>query len=55
VTIWSYDSLAISEQTGLWNSGVLGETLGRIFRKAGVFKYHCTFHLSVMRGIITIT
>jgi plastocyanin len=39
------------------NSGVLsqGEAFGRIFRKAGTFKYHCTVHPSVMRGIITVT
>ncbi|HVH53676.1 MAG TPA: plastocyanin/azurin family copper-binding protein [Actinomycetota bacterium] len=46
-----------TSNTGLWNSGVLsqGEAFGRIFRKAGTFKYHCSVHPSLMRGVITVT
>jgi plastocyanin len=46
-----------TSNTGLWDSGVLsqGEAFGRVFRKAGTFKYHCTVHPSAMRGIITVT
>lgn len=46
-----------TSNTGLWNSGVLsqGETFGRVFRKAGTFKYHCSVHPSAMRGVITVT
>lgn len=38
------------------DSGVLsqGEAFGRIFRKVGMFKYHCRVHPSAMRGIITV-
>jgi plastocyanin len=32
-----------------------GEAFGRIFRKAGTFKYHCRVHASAMKGIITVT
>jgi plastocyanin len=46
-----------TSNTGLWNSGVLsqGEAFGRVFRKAGTFKYHCSVHPSMMRGVITVT
>lgn len=46
-----------TSNTNLWDSGVLsqGEAFGRIFRKAGTFKYHCTVHPSAMRGVITVT
>ena len=46
-----------TSNTGLWDSGVLsqGEAFGRVFRKAGTFKYHCSVHPSVMRGVITVT
>jgi plastocyanin len=46
-----------TSNTGLWDSGVLsqGEAFGRVFRKAGTFKYHCTVHPSAMRGVITVT
>ena len=32
-----------TSNTRLWDSGMLsqGEAFGRIFRKAGTFKYHC--------------
>jgi plastocyanin len=46
-----------TSNTGLWNSGVMsqGEAFGRVFRKAGTFKYHCSVHPSAMRGVITVT
>jgi plastocyanin len=46
-----------TSNTGLWDSGVLsqGEAFGRIFRKTGTFKYHCTVHPSAMRGVISVT
>lgn len=46
-----------TSNTGLWDSGVLslGEAYGRVFRKAGTFKYHCSVHPSSMRGVITVT
>jgi plastocyanin len=46
-----------TSNTGLWDSGVLsqGEAFGRVFRKAGTFKYHCSVHPSAMRGVITVT
>jgi plastocyanin len=45
-----------TSNTGVWDSGVLsqGEAFGRVFRKAGTFKYHCTVHPSAMRGAITV-
>lgn len=41
----------------LWDSGLLdpGEAYGRVFRREGTFKYHCTVHPAVMRGVITVT
>lgn len=46
-----------TSNTGLWDSGILsqGESFGRVFRKAGTFKYHCSVHPSIMRGVITVT
>jgi len=46
-----------TSNTGRWDSGVLsqGEAYGRVFRKAGTFKYHCSVHPSSMRGVITVT
>jgi plastocyanin len=46
-----------TSNTGLWDSGVVsqGEAFGRIFRKAGTFKYHCRVHPSALRAIITVT
>jgi plastocyanin len=46
-----------TSNTGLWDSGVLsqGEAFGRVFRRAGTFKYHCSVHPSIMRGVITVT
>ncbi len=46
-----------TSNTGLWDSGILspGGAFGRVFRKAGTFKYHCSVHPSVMRGVITVT
>lgn len=45
-----------TSNTGLWDSGVLDPagTFGRVFRKAGTFKYHCTVHPTLMRGVITV-
>jgi plastocyanin len=42
---------------GLWDSGVLapGAAFGRVFRKAGTFKYHCTIHPTLMHGKIVVT
>jgi len=42
---------------GLWDSGVLapGATFGRVFRKIGTFKYHCTIHPTLMHGKIVVT
>jgi plastocyanin len=42
---------------GLWDSGVLapGAAFGRVFRKAGTFKYHCTIHPTLMHGKIIVT
>jgi plastocyanin len=39
---------------GLWDSGLLapGETFGRVFKKAGTFKYHCTVHASMVGKIV---
>lgn len=41
---------------GVWDSGVLapGDTFGRVFKKAGTFKYHCTIH-STMHGKIIVS
>ncbi len=46
-----------TSNTGLWDSGILsqGEAFGRVFRRAGTFKYHCSVHPSTMRGVITVT
>ena len=42
---------------GLWDSGVLaaGATFGRVFRKVGTFKYHCTIHPTLMHGKIVVS
>jgi plastocyanin len=42
---------------GLWNSGVLapGAAFGRVFRKVGTFKYHCTIHPTLMHGKVVVT
>jgi plastocyanin len=42
---------------GLWDSGVLapGASFGRVFRKVGTFKYHCTIHPTLMHGKIVVT
>jgi plastocyanin len=42
---------------GLWDSGVLapGAAFGRVFRKVGTFKYHCTIHPTLMHGKIVVT
>jgi plastocyanin len=42
---------------GLWDSGVLapGAAFGRVFRKVGTFKYHCTIHPTLMHGKIIVS
>ena len=42
---------------GVWDSGVLapGAAFGRVFRKAGTFKYHCTIHPTLMHGKIIVS
>lgn len=41
----------------IWDSGLLdpGEAFSRVFRREGTFRYHCTVHPAVMRGVITVT
>jgi plastocyanin len=41
---------------GLWDSGVLapGASFGRVFRKVGTFRYHCTLHPTLMQGKIIV-
>jgi plastocyanin len=42
---------------GLWDSGVLapGAAFGRVFRRVGTFKYHCTIHPTLMHGKIIVS
>jgi plastocyanin len=42
---------------GVWDSGVLapGAAFGRVFRRVGTFKYHCTIHPTLMHGKIVVT
>jgi len=42
---------------GLWDSGVLapGAAFGRVFRRVGTFKYHCTLHPTLMHGKIIVS
>jgi plastocyanin len=42
---------------GVWDSGVLapGAAFGRVFKKAGTFKYHCTIHPTLMHGKIIVS
>jgi plastocyanin len=46
-----------TSNNGVWDSGVLatGATFGRVFRKAGTFKYHCTIHPTLMHGKIVVS
>ncbi len=46
-----------TSNNGLWDSGVLapGAAFGRVFRKAGTFKYHCTIHPTLMHGKIVVS
>ena len=46
-----------TSNNGLWDSGVLaaGATFGRVFRKVGTFKYHCTIHPTLMHGKIVVS
>jgi plastocyanin len=39
---------------GLWDSGLLapGEKFGRVFKKAGTFRYHCSVHASMVGKIV---
>ena len=45
-----------TSNTGRWDSGVLsqGEAFGRVFRRAGTFRYHCSVHPTAMRGVIIV-
>ena len=57
---WVNRGIAVHSTTsnsGIWDSGLLdpGEAYGRVFRKAGTFKYHCSVHPTVMKGVITVT
>jgi len=57
---WVNRGVAVHSTTsnsGIWDSGLLdpGEAYGRVFRKAGTFKYHCSAHPTVMKGVITVT
>jgi plastocyanin len=42
---------------GVWDSGVMapGAAFGRVFRKVGTFKYHCTLHPTLMHGKVVVT
>lgn len=42
---------------GLWDSGVLapGAAFGRVFRRVGTFRYHCTIHPTLMHGKIIVS
>lgn len=42
---------------GVWSSGSIapGDTFGRLFKKVGTFRYHCTIHPTQMRGKIVVT
>jgi plastocyanin len=42
---------------GVWDSGVLapGAAFGRVFKKAGTFKYRCTIHPTLMHGKIIVS
>ncbi len=46
-----------TSNSGKWDSGLLdpGEAYGRVFRREGTFKYHCTVHPAVMKGTVTVT
>ncbi|MGH2659228.1 MAG: plastocyanin/azurin family copper-binding protein [Actinomycetota bacterium] len=41
----------------IWDSGLLdpGEAYSRVFRREGTFRYHCSVHPAIMRGIVTVT
>jgi plastocyanin len=45
-----------TSNTGIWDSGLVapGDSWGRVFKKAGTFKYHCSVH-PTMTGVITVT
>lgn len=43
-----------TDPAGLWNKTLLGgESYSRVFKKEGVYRYHCTIHPS-MTGTITV-
>lgn len=47
-----------TSDTGLWDSGNLnpGQSYSFMFKSAGVYHYHCTYHQSIgMVGTITVT
>lgn len=43
-----------TSRTGLWNSGPVapGATYSRAFKKAGTFRYSCTFHTGMTGKIV---
>jgi plastocyanin len=45
-----------TSNNGVWDSGVMapGAAFGRVFRKVGTFKYHCTIHPTLMHGKIIV-
>jgi plastocyanin len=45
-----------TSNNGVWDSGVMapGAAFGRVFRKVGTFKYHCTTHPTLMHGKIIV-
>ena len=46
-----------TSNSDIWDSGLLdpGEAYGRVFRREGTFKYLCTVHPAVMKGVVTVT
>ena len=45
-----------TSNSGAWDSGVIaaGGSFGRVFRRAGTFRYHCSIH-TTMHGTIRVT
>lgn len=46
-----------TSNTGVWSSGSIapGDTFGRLFKKAGTFRYHCSIHPTQMHGKIVVS
>ena len=49
------DNVSHTSTSSSWNSGTVapGESFRRRFRRAGTFRYHCTFHAS-MTGTVVV-